>query len=239
MTTKTNPIKMVVTHSDPSSTASEAFRVLRTNLQFMSIDEPLKAIVLTSASPGEGKTTMAANLAVAFAQTGASVCLVDADLRRPMVAKTFGVNNWIGLTTALIGQGDLESALQQTDIPGLTLLTSGPTPPNPAEMLGSLRMTNLIAILKERFDMVIIDTPPILAVTDAAVLAPKADGVVLVVRSAKVPRDQVIRAKVALEAVKAKLLGVVLDALQPEHEADYYYYNYYRSEEPKKADYRD
>lgn len=232
--TSVNPSNMIVTHRDPSASASEAFRILRTNLQFMSIDNPIRSLVVTSATPGEGKTTMTANLAVAFAQTGARVCLVDADLRRSMVAKLFGVDNWSGLTTTLIGQGDLDMVLQETKIPGLTLLPSGPIPPNPAEMLGSARMSNLLTSLQDRFDIVLVDTPPVLAVTDAAVVAPKVDGVVLVVRSGAVPREQAIRAKVALEAVKANLLGVILAGLKSDDQ-DGYYYNYYQSEDAKKS----
>jgi protein-tyrosine kinase len=221
----------VVAHSDPLSTASEAFRVLRTNLQFMGLDEPLTSILVTSASPGEGKSTNAANLAVAFAQAGVNVCLVDADLRRPTVAKLFGVENWAGLTTVIVGQGELDDALQPCQVPGLTLLTSGPIPPNPAELLGSERMTALLKRLEERFDMVIVDTPPVLAVTDAAVLAPKVGGVVLVVRSGQVPRQQVVRAKEALEAVRARLLGVVLGAVKQEGPEGYYYYYSYGTEQ--------
>lgn len=225
--------EMVITHQAPMAMPSEAFRVLRTNLQFMSLDKPLKTIMVTSATPGEGKTTTAANLAVAFAQTGASVCLIDADLRRPMVAKTFGVDNWSGLTSALIGQTDLDVALKQCAVPGLTLLPSGPVPPNPAELVGSNKMSKLLADLSERFEMVIIDTPPVLAVTDAAVLAPKADGVVMVVRSGKVDYRLVNRAKDALLAVKANLLGVVLDGVEAERGEGYYYY--YQSADGEKA----
>lgn len=225
---------MVITHHDPGSAASEAFRVLRTNLQFMGLDKPLKSVLVTSATPGEGKTTTTANLAVAFAQTGARVCLVDCDMRKPQVAKTFGMDNWNGLTTALIGQGGVEAALQETQIPGLWVMPSGPIPPNPAELLGSARMARLLVELEERFDMVLIDTPPILAVTDAAVLAPKAGGVLLVVRAGKVARQQVSRAKEALVSVKAQILGVVLDAVSHEGHDGYYYY-YYQSAEGERS----
>jgi protein-tyrosine kinase len=224
------PANMIVTHKEPGAAASEAFRVLRTNLQFLGLDKPIKSLLITSATPGEGKTTTVANLAVAFAQAGSSVCLVDADLRRPMVAKLFGTDNWSGLTTALIGQGSLEDCLKETAVPGLTLLPSGPIPPNPAELLGSARMGKLLAGLEEQFDMVLVDTPPVLAVADAAVLSPKMGGVVLVVRAGQVARQQTVRAKAALEAVQARVLGVVLDAIEPEGRAGYYYY-YYQSGE--------
>lgn len=225
---------VVVTHADPTAAASEAFRVLRTNLQFMGLDKPLRSIVITSATPGEGKSTTAANLAVAFAQAGTSVCLVDADLRRPMVAKYFGLANWTGLTTALVSAEGLDSCLVESSVPGLTVLPSGPIPPNPAEILGSGRMTKLLGELEERFEMVVVDTPPLLAVTDAAVLAPKVGGVILVVRAGQVARQQAEKAKAALESVQAKILGVVLDAVEAKGAEGYYYY-YYQSDKGKRG----
>lgn len=222
---------MVVTHADPTAAASEAFRVLRTNLQFVGLDKPLKSIVVTSATPGEGKSTTAANLAVAFAQAGGSVCLIDADLRRPTIAKLFGLSNWSGLTNALVGQDDLSTYLMDSAISGLSILPSGPIPPNPAELLGSGRMSKLLAHAEEKFDMVVVDTPPVLAVTDAAVLAPKVGGVVLVVRAGKVARRQASQARDALAVVKAKVLGVVLDAVEAKGRDGYYYYYYYQGAE--------
>ncbi|MGE5674976.1 MAG: CpsD/CapB family tyrosine-protein kinase [Mycobacterium leprae] len=217
---------LLITHQDPGAAASEAFRVLRTNLQFMGLDKPLKSIMVTSATPSEGKSTVAANLAVAFAQAGSRVCLVDADLRRPMVAKTLGLTNYAGLTTALISQEGLEGHLQETDIPGLTVLASGPVPPNPAELLATKRMNTLLAQLEEQFDMVIVDSAPVLAVTDAAVVAPKVGGTLLVVRAGQTPRQEARLAKEALEAVKANVLGVVLGAIKAEGHQGYYYYDY-------------
>jgi protein-tyrosine kinase len=228
------PAQAVVTHHDPRAAASEAFRVLRTNLQFMGLDKPLKSVMVTSAAPGEGKSTVAANLAVAFAQTGAHVCLVDADLRRPTIHKVMGLDNWTGLTKAVISQSD-DLCIRPTDVPGLSVLTSGPIPPNPAELLGSARMGRLLAELEERFDMVIVDTPPVLAVTDACVLASHVGGVALVVRAGVSDRRQVARAKAALEAVKANLLGVVLHGVANEQREGYYYYYYYGSHEGGKA----
>lgn len=228
------PGQALITQRDPMAAASEAFRVLRTNLQFMGLDKPLRSVLVTSATPGEGKSTITANLAVAFAQTGAQVCLVDADLRRPMVAKMFGMDNWTGLTTALIS-GGAEAAVRKSEVPGLHVVTSGPIPPNPAELLGSGKMERFLRTLEERFDMVLIDTPPVLAVADAAVLAPKAGGVLMVTRSGQVARQQVVRAKEALEAVKANVLGAVLDGVQPEGREGYYYYYYYQSHESERA----
>lgn len=218
--------KMLVAHLNPGAASSEAFRVLRTNLQFMGLDRPLRVIAVTSATPGEGKTTIVANLAVTFAQTGAKVCLVDADLRLPTVAKVFGLTNWAGLTTGLVNQGGLDEYLQETAIPGLTVLASGPVPPNPAELLGSGRMAKLLADLRSRFDVVLVDTPPVLAVTDAAVVAPRVDGMLLVVRTGRVARQQVLHARQALEAVKANVLGVVLGGMEARRNGSYYYYHY-------------
>lgn len=229
------PAQALITHRDPMAAPSEAFRVLRTNLQFMGLDKPLKSILVTSASPGEGKSTVVANLAVAFAQTGASVCLVDADLRRPMVAKIFGLDNYTGLTTALVGGAASEGAVRTTEINGLAVVTSGPIPPNPAELLGSGKMERFIRSLEEHYEMVLVDSPPVLAVADAAVLAPKVGGVVMVTRAGKVARQQVVRAKQALEAVKAHVLGAVLDGVQMEGREGYYYYYYYQSHDGERS----
>jgi capsular exopolysaccharide synthesis family protein len=217
---------MLVTHHNTGAAASEAFRVLRTNIQFLSLDEPVKSILITSATPAEGKSTTLANLAVAFTQTGATVCAVDADLRRPTLAKLFDLDNWAGLTTALIGQTPLDEVLRPTTVPGLTLLPSGPLPPNPAELLGSARMSDLLAELTARFDMVLVDSPPVLAVADSAVLAPRLDGVVMAVRAKSVDHRQVARAKEALTAVQARLLGVVMTAVPSSGKDGYYYYSY-------------
>lgn len=208
--------------------AAEAFRVLRTNLQFMGLDRPLRSVIVTSATPQEGKTTTAVHLAASFAQTGARVCLVDADLRRPTVAKQLRLDNWSGLTTALVNQESPLAYLQETEVPGLSALASGPVPPNPAELLGSARMVRLLTELEEQFDIVLLDSPPVLAVTDAAVLAPHTGGVVLVVRVGAVGRRQAVMAKEALQAVKANLLGVVLGGMSPDGGRGYYYYNYYQ-----------
>lgn len=228
------PGQALITHRDPMAAPSEAFRVLRTNLQFMGLDKPLKSIAVTSATPAEGKSTVVANLAVAFAQTGAQVCLVDADLRRPTVAKIFGMDNWTGLTSALIG-GTVEASIRASAVPGLRVVTSGPIPPNPAELLGSRKMEQFLRDLEERFDMVLIDTPPVLAVADAAVLAPKVGGVLMVTRAGQVARQQVLRAREALDAVKANVLGAVLDGVEMEGRQGYYYYYYYQSHDSDRT----
>lgn len=231
---RSGPSGELVVHLDPLGGPAEAFRSLRTNLQFMGLDKPLKTILLTSASPSEGKSTVSANLAVSFAQAGGSVCLVDADLRKPRVHKVFGVENWRGLTSEVVNQNGLEANLQPSAVQGLTLLTSGPIPPNPAELLGSARMLKLLGELEERFDTVIIDSPPLLAVTDAAVLAPRVGGVILVVRVGGVARQEVKRAQEALAKVKANLLGVTLVGVKNDGRDGSYYY-YYSSEEHGKS----
>lgn len=234
MKTSSRLSSMVITHLDPGAAASEAFRVLRTNLQFMGLDKPLKSILVTSATPGEGKTTTAVNLAVAFAQTGARVCLVDADLRRPMVAKSLGLSNWSGLTTALVNQKGLSAYVQETEVPGMSVMTSGPVPPNPSELLGTHRMTLLLRELEAEYDIVILDTPPVLVVTDAAVLGPQTGGVILVTRAGMVARQQAQRAKDALLAVKAPVLGVVLGAV-PVEGGSSRFYDYYGVRRSKGA----
>lgn len=192
----------------PKSPVVEAFRTLRTNLQFLDFEGHLKSLGITSALPGEGKSTVAANLAVAIAQAGRSAVLVDADLRRPELHRIFGVANRVGLTNLLV-DGAGEEALQSTKVDGLRLLTSGPLPPNPAELLSSPEMERVIALLGSSADVVIYDTPPATAVTDAAVLGAKIDGMLLVLRLGKAPRDAVMRAKKLLENANVRVLGVV------------------------------
>lgn len=229
-------VQDLVTHLDPSGAASEAYRVLRTNLQFMGLDKPLKRILVTSAIPSEGKSTVAANLAVVFAQAGSRVCLVDADLRQPRMAKLFGVENWRGLSNLVVGQGELEEFLQSGPEQGLSLLTSGPVPPNPAELLGSLQMGAVLRELSDRFDVVVLDSPPVLAVTDAAVLAPKVDGVILVAEAGRVARQQVVQARNALKAVNGRVLGTVLNKVKLRYREGYYYNDYgYMSDGKKES----
>jgi capsular exopolysaccharide synthesis family protein len=219
----------LLTHHDPKGPAAEAFRILRTNLQFLSLDKPLKALVVTSATPGEGKSFNAVNLAISYAQAGSRTLLVDADLRRPMVAKLLGRINLIGLTSALVKDAPAISAVQETEIENFFVMTSGPIPPNPAELLGSRKMGAVMDELSQAFDIVIYDTPPLMAVADPSVLATRVDGVLLVVRAGVATRDDVRRAKEALQSVKANVLGVVLDGVKREHagygQGYYYYYS--------------
>jgi capsular exopolysaccharide synthesis family protein len=181
---------------------------LRTNLQFSQVDDPPRLIVVTSSVPGEGKTGTAVNLALSLAEAGVSVCLVDADLRRPCVAPTFGLVRDAGLTTVLIGQARLADVMQQV-AGGLSVLTSGAVPPNPTELLASARMTEVMRELADTYEVVIIDTAPLLPVADTVGLASLAQGTLLVVRAARTRRDQVRTAAESLERVGVRLLGTV------------------------------
>jgi capsular exopolysaccharide synthesis family protein len=205
----------LVTISEPRSPISEAYRALRTNLDFANLDQTFKTLAVTSAGVGEGKSTTLANLAVVSAQAGRKVILVDADLRRPTLHQIFGLNNDTGLTTAMMDEAALASPpLQETSIKGLSVLTSGPLPPNPAELMGSRRMEEVIAALAERADQVFFDTPPVVAVTDAAVLATKVDGVLLIISAGKTRREYARTAVQRLEQISARLVGTVLTNVQ-------------------------
>ena len=205
----------LITVSEPRSPISEAYRTLRTNLDFASLDQALKTLAITSAGVGEGKSTTLANLAVVSAQAGRRVILVDADLRRPSLHQVFGLDNEEGLTSAMMDGASLASLpLQDTGIDGLRVLTSGPLPPNPADVMGSRRMEEMIAALTEQADQVFFDTPPVVAVTDAAVLATKVDGVLLVVSAGQTRRDYARSAVQRLEQIHARLVGTVLTNVQ-------------------------
>jgi non-specific protein-tyrosine kinase len=224
-----NPSDSIVAFLRPRDPLSEAYRVLRTNLGFSAIDGELRGILVTSGSPGEGKSTTAANLAVVMAQAGRRVVVVDSDLRRPVQHKILSVGNNRGLTTALLdSETPVSFHLQNTKIRGLRVLTSGPIPPNPAEILSSQRMVQLIEELYKEADVVIFDTPPVLTVTDAAVLAPKTDGTLFVVHVGKTRRDTLARAVELVKKTNAHTLGVVLNRIKPRY-GSYYYYQYYNT----------
>jgi len=208
---------------------SEAYRTLRTNIQFSSVDKPIRTLVVTSSGPSEGKSTTAANLAIVMAQTGQKVVLVDADLRRPVLHKTFGVPNNVGITTALLAGDDvdLQSYLQPTEIDNLMIITSGPIPPNPSELLGSQRMKNVIDRLAQAADIVIFDTPPVLVVTDAAVLSRQTDGVLLIADAGGTREPALAHAVEELRKTGANILGVALNRLDSRSRGYYYYYYYY------------
>ncbi|AOY70099.1 chromosome partitioning protein [Arthrobacter sp. ZXY-2] len=218
--------KPLLTQSSLQSPRAESFRQLRTNLQFANVAGHAKSVLLTSSVPGEGKSTTATNLAIALAQAGQAVCLIDADLRRPMVDEYLGLERNAGLTTALVGSAELSDLLQPWGDDNLYVLTSGQVPPNPSELLGSLEMKQLIARLEETFDIVIIDAPPLLPVTDAAVLSQHVGGVVLVVGSQKLKMNELEKSLAALALVDSTLLGIVLNRV-PAKGPDSYSYTYY------------
>nr|WP_269938325.1 polysaccharide biosynthesis tyrosine autokinase [Arthrobacter sp. HY1533] len=216
----------LVSHDSLHSQRAESFRQLRTNLQFAHVSHKSKTVLVTSSLPGEGKSSTATNLAIAIAEAGQSVALVDADLRRPMVATYLGLEGQAGLTTALIGQADVQDLMQPWGKNELHVLTSGRIPPNPSELLGSMEMKQLIERLEQVFDAVIIDAPPLLPVTDAAVLSQQVGGVLLVVGCHTAKRAQVEKAISTLDLVDADVLGVVLNRV-PTKGPDAYSYNYY------------
>ncbi len=214
----------LATVADPRSPMAEAYRSLRTNLSFANLDHKLHTIVVTSAGPEEGKSTVLANLAVVEAQAGRQVIIVDADLRRPRQHELFGVANSEGLTTMLADEnGLLQPPLQPTAVPGLQILTSGPQPPLPAEMLASERMGRAIAALAARADLVLFDAPPVVAVTDAAILAPQVDGVLLVINADRTRREHAQRAQQLLQQVNAHIIGSVLNNVVPDSGLSSYY----------------
>ncbi|MGS0683820.1 polysaccharide biosynthesis tyrosine autokinase [Nakamurella sp. GG22] len=219
---KSSPL---IVDSRARSVRAEAFRQLRTNLQYVDVDDPLKVIAVTSSVAGEGKSSTATNLAVSFAEAGSTVLLIEGDLRRPKVAEYLGLEGSIGLTNVLTGRLALEDVLQPWGKGGLSVLASGPIPPNPAELLGSKSMAQLLKSLKKSFEIIIIDTPPLLPVTDGAIISAEADGAILVVRHGRTTRHQVSTAVASLEAVDARLLGSVMN-MMPTRGADAYGYGY-------------
>jgi protein-tyrosine kinase len=214
----------IITHLDPRAPISEQYRTIRTNIQFSSVDESIQSLLITSSGPGEGKSTTVANLAIVFAQQGKRVLLIDADLRKPTVHYTFQLNNHIGLTNVLTKQSTIDASVNKTDIDNLFVMSSGPIPPNPAELLGSKAMDEFLEASLQQFDMVIFDTPPVLAVTDAQILANKCNGTILVVNSGKTEVEPAVKAKELLVNSNGKLLGVVLNNKKVKDSQYYYYY---------------
>lgn len=224
----------LLSHSQSAGSTLESYRVLRSNVQFATVGAKVSSLLVTSTAPGEGKSTTATNLAVAMALDGRRVILVDTDLRRPTVHQKFGMNRGVGLTNVLIGHASLSSALRDTDIPGLQVLTSGPLPPNPAELLNSQPMHDLHARLKEHADVVIYDSPPCLATADAQVLSAAVDGVLYVVQFGETKKSAVRHAVEMLQQAHANLLGIVFNKIElTGAEGKYYYgyYNYYHASE--------
>ncbi|PAB59399.1 CpsD/CapB family tyrosine-protein kinase [Anaeromicrobium sediminis] len=227
-------MKDLVTLNNPKSPISESFRVLRTNIQFSSLDKDLRSILVTSSTQGEGKTTTICNLAITIAQSGKSVLLVDCDLRRPRIHNNFELNNYKGLTNILAEQNNEDDCIKESTIVNLSVLSSGPKPPNPSEVLGSKSMKNFIESMKEKYDYVLLDAAPVGLVTDGAILSTLADGVLLVAASGEVAIEAAKRSKELLENVNANILGVVLNKVSVEKSKYYkYYYNQYYYQEAK------
>jgi capsular exopolysaccharide synthesis family protein len=232
------PKRPLLTEASSRAPRVEAFRLLRTNLQFLNLDTRPTSLVITSAIPGEGKTSTATNLAIALAQTGQRVVLVDGDLRRPKVASVLGLERSVGITTVLVGRSELHESVQKHSASGIYFLASGPIPPNPTEVLQSQAAQALFDRLNEMFDMVIIDAPPLLPVSDAAIMARDVDGAILVVRHGKTTKDQLRQARQRLAQVDANLFGVAVN-MTPRRDRGAYGYGYdygYEIEyEPKRA----
>ncbi|MGN4126119.1 CpsD/CapB family tyrosine-protein kinase [Lysinibacillus sphaericus] len=218
--------RKLVTVANSHSIVSEQFRTVRTNITFSMPDKDIKTILVTSATPGEGKSTNVANLGVVFAQEGKRIVIVDADLRKPTMHYTFLLQNARGLSNLLTRQMSVLEVVNSTDIPNLFVLTSGPIPPNPAELLASKKLDSVMEELKKEFDIIIFDAPPILSVTDAQILSNKCDGTLLIVNSGAVENTSVIKAKASLESSQANILGVVLNNYKLPRSQ--YYEEYYR-----------
>ena len=219
----------LVMEGDQYRLVAEAFRSLRTNLQYAALGSPLRILTVTAAGPDEGKSSITANLAVALAQGGTRVLAVGADLRRPALHRAFDLDHRVGLTSVLMGRMSLEEAVRHTEPWGVDVLPSGPLPPNPAELLGSRQMAALLEEMRQRWELVLLDTPPVVALSDAALLAARSDGVLLVVTAHQTPRDVVVAARRQLEQVGARILGVVLNRVRPSESGRYHYYYYYYS----------
>lgn len=218
------PRKLIV-RSNPKTFISEQFRTIRTNIKFSMPQINLKTILVTSSATSEGKSTISANLACLFAEEGKKVLLIDSDLRRPTMHFTFRVNNSIGLSNILTMQSMLDEVIKHTEIPCLDIITSGPIPVNPAELLGSTSFEVTLNLLKETYDMIILDAPPILAVTDAQLIAAQTDGTILVVDTGVTKKEAATKAKELLEAAHAKILGVVMNNYKMEKSQYYYSYD--------------
>jgi len=230
------PVELI-TFAQPKSMLSEAYRNVRTSILLSFSEKPPKKIVISSPNPAEGKTTTVINTAIALAQTGARVLIIDSDMRKPRVHALFGEENGVGLSNFLSGNTELKSAIKRASIPNLFYIPSGPIPPNPSELLGSKLFKTTIQFLGEKFDHIVLDSPPVLGFADAIILSTAADAILLVVAGGKTPRETLQRAKDALSQVNAKILGVVINQVDiGRNDYGYYYYryHYYYGKEGKK-----
>lgn len=232
----TYPVELI-THAHPKSMLSEAYRNIRTSILLSFSERPPKRIAITSPNPSEGKTTTAINTAIALSQTGASVIIIDTDLRKPRIHKIFTEENGVGLSNFLSGNAGLEAIIKKTEIPNLYYIPSGPIPPNPSELISSNLFKSMLQSLDERFDHLVFDSPPVLGFADSIILSKFVDGMILVTTGGKTPRETLQRAKGMLLQVNAKILGVVINRVNIERsEYGYYYYryHYYYGKEGKK-----
>jgi len=225
---QSGPRELIV-EREPRSPVSEQFRTIRTNITYSNIDNPVKSVLFTSAEPNAGKSTIAANVAIAYAQAGNKTLLMDADLRRPTTHYTFEMQNVRGLSTAIINDLTLDEVARESRIENLDVITSGPIPPNPSELLSSKKMSGFMKKIREYYDIIIIDSPPVLAVTDSQILSRLTDGTILVTNVEDNNRDTVLHAKDLLEKADANIIGVVLNNKKMDNKKDSYYY-YYGSE---------
>ena len=221
----------LVTQHDPKSPAAEAYKVIRTSIQFAKAGNSLKTIAITSCTPDEGKSTTAANLAIVLTQTGKRVLLMDCDMRNPTMHKNFKLSNKVGLSSCISLGTALADAVQETELENLDALTSGVIPPNPSELLGSERMQHILARAQEEYDYVLLDTPPVLPVTDTLVLGSLVDGLILVLDSGEVKVEMARDVKNQLMHAGANILGVVLNKVRSEHHGYGYGYYYYYGHE--------
>lgn len=219
--------RKLFTFEKPKSSIAEAFRMLRTNLMYTDIDKKMKLIMVTSSGPAEGKSTVLANLGVALAQTGKKILIIDCDLRRPVQHEVFSVSNQKGVTNYITGYCSFEEAVLETQIPDLYVMPSGPIPPNPSELLGSKVMENLLHTVKEHFDLILIDAPPVMAVADPLIIGPKCDGVLMVVRSGQTKIQLLKDTREALEKAQLNVIGAVLNDVNRKKQGYGYYGKYY------------
>ncbi len=220
----TSTVRHLIAKDNPRSPITEQYRTLRTNVQFSGIDEKIKSLLVTSSEPSAGKSITAANLAVVYAQQGLKTLLVDGDMRKPTVHYTFRLDNLMGLSNALVDNLPFEEVAEACDVDNLDVMTSGPVPPNPSELLASKRFKQGLSHASEVYDMIIVDTPPLLAVTDAQILANLLDGVIIVTRSHQTEVDQLKESVELIKKVQGNLLGTVLNDVEKTAKEDYYYY---------------
>ncbi|WP_439443711.1 CpsD/CapB family tyrosine-protein kinase [Listeria aquatica] len=218
--------KQLIAYNDPNSPVSEQFKTIRANIDFSSIDSTFKTILITSPEAGSGKSTISANLAVVFAQQGKKTLLIDADLRKPTIHKTFSKNLYTGLSAVLTNEISLEESYRPTEIDNLFVLTSGAIPPNPNEMLGSKKMASVLQELQQSFDLILIDTPPVTILSDALVIAKNnTDGIIMVTRYASTSKDKIKQAINAINVTHVPIIGAVLNGVS-EKKSNYYSYTY-------------